>query len=180
MPFGEPQGYTLRDLLVRVGRKLGATNEVDQVSDTPVDTRAIDQLRDAVNDGIRRFTAGHDRWSWLMPWVALELVAAGDGPLNINGDPARYRLPPGVEGAPVSDWTFTDASSNYTRIQQTSVEAVRQRFASSDSSGVPYLACATPIRDQQPGDGADQDKPAWQLIVYPRPQQNYTIERSSA
>lgn len=174
----EPNGYTLGEIAVRVARRFGMTNEADRSqSGFPVDEQYKDQVMEAINMGLRSMIHAHDRWRWLRPHVSILLYPSGDGPLNLESDGARYRLPPGIEGSPIEGWTFTNATSNYTQIQTVDFDYIRRMYAASSSvTGTPLYAATAPLRDHHTAEEDDNDQTAWQLILYPTPSAADTIE----
>lgn len=178
MNFAAPRGYTVGEIAVRAGRRFGMTNEQDRaVTGYPIDRQYQDQLMEAVNSGYRRFIRDYDRWRWLRAHVQITLMPEGDGPLNINADSARYRLPPGIESSPIEDWTYITSGSDGTKLRSCDFDLIRRQYATTTAlSGRPYLAAVAPLRDYQNQSDGDQDSTAWQLIVYPRPTEQLTIE----
>ncbi len=165
------EGHTFAELIRRVARVRGYAPEVGVNDGLPEDQEDLQRVKDAVNMGLSRFYAAHD-WTFLKPRVQIEMVVAGDGPFNIDGDSGRYRLPAGIQGTPQTDWSYLDTESLLREVTRTSFSRIRELYAGSiDASGFPQYAATEVL---EPND--EEDTQGWQVAVWPRPQSAYRLE----
>lgn len=156
----------------------------DRLPDDPVE---LDMLKRTFNAGYASFCTGADplsrpgrapytNWTFLTRTVSVYLNRAGDGPQNIDGDNARYRLPSTIRSRPKSSWIIEIPGVLGSRVvEDTTSQRVATLLASlavnSSTSGYPYMAACRPI-DAPEGEGEGQ---AWEVIVAPRPTQTATM-----
>lgn len=165
------EGRTFADLIRKVARVRGFAPE-DGVNDgLPEDPDDLVRVKDAINLGYQRFLVEHD-WTFLRPRVQIEMAPNGDGPFNVDDDPARYRLPLGIEGAPQTDFAYLDNESLLRAVTRTDFQHIRELHASAiDATGFPQYVATAPLAATQ-----DDDVHGWQVMVWPAPQAAYRLE----
>lgn len=157
---------TKRELKGEVARYLGYGGGGGKDSRTAtLDAEQLKDVEQAVSSGLRQFYwpppvggAAHE-WSWLRPTTTLTTEADQDD----------YDLPAsfgGIEG----DLTFSTDDDGYHSVKVTSEERIRElRQVVTDYSGYPTEAAVRP-KDANGGDGT-----RWELMLWPCPDQAYTL-----
>jgi len=155
---------------VAEGVKLAAFDAASgNVAAPPTDAHRLDRVKRAINDGLRMLAAEHD-WNCLKRPLVLTLAPAGDGPLNIRGDPSRYRLPEWSSGAPLGPWSITGGTIQTAyEVRTTSLDRVIALAAAMPAGGIPSVAAVVP---HTPTDGG---RTGFELRVAPAPDAAYTM-----
>lgn len=168
-------GATFRDLQRDVAEalKLAVFVNPDDAGDNrarpPADRNRLDRVKRAVNGGLGLMGLEHD-WNVLKRPVELVMNPDGDGPLNIDGDAARYRLPEWGSGAPQGSWVITGGTvQGGLRLATTSLDRVISAAAMYTAGGIPAMAAVVP--HAFPG----AERPVWELRVAPAPDAAYTM-----
>lgn len=93
-------------------------------------------------------------------------------PQCVNGDNSRYYMPDGFYGQMVSFFTYPNEGSRI-RLEEVDEATIRSMYAGTgNSSGDPCFAAIRPL--PLPSD-LGQFNRRWELLIYPRPSQVYTI-----
>jgi hypothetical protein len=173
-------GQHLLELAETVGLAENADDSgADIASRLPSDESTLDMLKRAWNRGYRSFLAGVDplmrgrgiynQWNFLDLVVTLTLDPEGDGPDNIDGDNARYRLPAPITTRPLHAWTLTIEGRSMPRTVEDStshrVATLLASLAATGATQYPYISAVRPI----PAPEGDAGGAAWEVIVAPRP-----------
>jgi len=155
-----------------IARYQDATDGEGNIARIPSDAHDLDRVRRAVNRGLRAFFAANRRWTFLVPAVTLTLTEDASGGDNINGDASRLRLPPGLKGDPIGNWTINapDSTANPTTCIHTSERRVMSCISTSASSGRPTMAAVRPVM----GLGSGTDGAVREVIFWPKPDTTYT------
>ncbi|MCW5776530.1 MAG: hypothetical protein KIS87_08840 [Phycisphaeraceae bacterium] len=174
MPPDFQTSKTLGQLMLDVAGEVHlAAYTAAGVATLPANPETLRQLRAAVNEGLRYFVSVNPKWTRLREGVLLTFFPNGDGPLNIDRDPARYALPPYVRSRPLRAWTYTDGISSQRTVADASWDVVRQHMAAvTRTSGTPLLAACKPIGARQ----SHGDTGGWEAIFYPAPSSPFTVE----
>lgn len=169
---------TLEDLILRVAERAGCASYDSTTGKATVPTSAhdYDKCLRAVNDGIEMIYRANPSWSFLDQQLSFVMDTAGTGPLNIDSDPARYRMPWYITTPPKESWGIARGSGNTMyRFQIVNRQKVTWARGTGgvtgtggDSIGPPLMAAV----DQHAG----ADRRAWEMIFYPDPDSAYTIE----
>lgn len=169
---GKTFGELLLELAVRTGEidfpVGGGAAELPDPS-----TETYRRLAEAFNRGYKRFLH-HKEWSFLTRPLEITLYADGDGPYNIEGDAARYRLPHWCRGGPGGSghFTYTDRLSAYRLIQPMPFEYVVRKHNIITGSGPPSMFGIGPIQGMSGAEGPGTDM---ELILWPTPGATYNI-----
>lgn len=131
------------------------------------------QLVTAANRGYSRFLHRRE-WTFLTRPLELLLYPSGDGPYNIDGDPARYRIPHWCRGGPAGggSWRYTDRMSAYIVIMPDEFEAVTRMHNQATGSGNPTVYGIGSVEGRG---GMGQPETDQELILWPTPGAAYTI-----
>lgn len=182
---------TFGDLLLEMAVELGlarltSTAGADQEPALPTDGSVLFKLRQRLNQGYRSFINGEDpipsqdhrekpytQWTFLTRTVVITFDPTGNGPLNLDGDAGRYRLPDSITGAPKQGWTLNNNGlyAN-TRVMSVTIERIRDELARSGTiTGCPMWATTRPI----PSPDSSLNGKAWEVVVAPRPSGTMTM-----
>jgi len=176
---------TFREIILRVAIAAGVAvypSGSDNSPTIPADPATLALLKIAINDGRRAFYAetanrvpgGTPRaWRFMRPRFDVTLATTA-GPKNIDGDISRYRLPADVQGPPDGDVRcgLADTSGYGHALMTTSMDAVdAHHFAQPEAEGPPLVVAFERARV---GETAG-DEPAWEMRVWPLPDQAYTV-----
>lgn len=177
MPQDTLTGWTLEQLIIELADAVGMATlgtGTDNSAVVPTDPNTLDQLTRAVNRGYRSFLAANPRWTFLERVVQLTLSEDGTAGNCIDSDPGRYALPSYISGNPKGDWTFVDTISNRSCIIATDQHMLRKlRDRDPNTSGVPSYGC---VRPMSPAPGGVQKAARHELVVYPKPDDDYVIQ----
>lgn len=185
MPEDVLHGWTFERLLIELAEAVNQTQYGTGNDNAPVvntDPATRDRLNRAVNRGYKYFLLSDRQWSFLERPVTLVLtpdasLGAASGlhaGLCIDQDPARYRLPGFVEGSPKGDWTYLDTNSPYRAVIDVSAATVQRcRQASPTVTGAPQYAGVRPL---EPDTSDNQQTPGREVIFWPTPDREYTVE----
>lgn len=144
-----------------------------QAPSLPQDAGSLAKLRSYVNKGYREFLAADPRWSFTRTTEELELSPDGTGPRNIDGDPARYRLPPYMRGIPASTPAYIDQISSITHCALRDASTVLRNIQAIKASGVPRMCAVRPIPN--PGGITSAEHTHYEMIFYPAPDAKYRL-----
>lgn len=137
----------------------------------PTDVGDNDWIVSAINLGVARIVGSH-QWSWLHQTVPIVLSADGTGPMNINGDASKYRLPAWVQGVPFGAVHCDQGDGCKTPVDVKAHDYVDRLLAENNGAGVPSLAS---FKDSIL-DGAETGQGvAWVMTVCPPPSADWTI-----
>lgn len=174
MPADFDTSATFSKMVLELALEVGLA-EYDQNTGKavlPSDPEALRLCKARVNEGLQRFARAYPKWSKLEHRVQIKFYPNGDGPLNINNEAHRYRLPPFVASVPRNNWQYVDVTSPYIEVIHTNYDMVqRMMTASSLTNGVPYYAAT---RQYEPESG--DDRQGYEVIFYPSPSQTLTVE----
>lgn len=178
MQYGVDTSWTFADLQLRLAEAVDVAVQgsgADNRSQVPTDPNTLDRLKRAINDAAKDFARNKHRWTWLCPTLTLTLEPDADGPLSIAGDSRRYRLPVNVISAPVGRVTWRDSSSSYGgRVTDSNIDRVQEYIARAPSLQGQPLYCSVWTSNDR--DIAVGDRPPLELLVFPKPDQAYTIK----
>jgi hypothetical protein len=172
MPADAPFGKTFRELIVEVAHRKDMADLSGEVAAIPSDSQHLDLVKRMVNRGYARFLRADPQWSFIERTVTVVTNADGDGPTNLGGDAGRYKLPFYVRGTPLSNWRFQDEQSTYCEAIATDHRSVRIMRQQGQSTGTPAYAAVAALESPDAGGRST----AWELLLYPTPSAEYTIE----
>ena len=174
MPADFDTSATFGDIVLNLAEEVGLV-EYDATTNEakiPDDAESLRVLRARVNEGLKQFARMYPKWTRLEHRVQITLDPNGTGPLNIDKDAARYRLPGFITSKPKGNWTFVDSSSAYSKIIHCSWDIVRAKIALGDGhTGTPVLAAMAPY---QPESG--DDRQGFEVLFWPAPTTSFTVE----
>lgn len=182
-------GYSFSDLILGVAEMLDLAEHADSTGDDddnsariPTNPSDLGKCKRYVNDGLSLLARDHSRgmallgkksstgWYCLRPIIDFDMDPTGTGPLNLEGDAARYRLPYAVQGAPIGAWTWF-ATGVQGQIKTAHIDQVRALLtAPSQISGYPNMAAVAPTTPK-----TAEDRAGWEAMFYPRPSQVLTV-----
>lgn len=175
-------GLNFYDLQLRVAELSGLTqyrtDDDDNRAIPPDDPNKLDRVKRAINDAAREFFRAVDpklnqthKWTWLKESITIELDPEGDGPLNIESDSRRYRLPSHVAGhCTRADWSSPGYPGRM--IYVVHAEQVRRHWAMHpEATGAPlYIAVVASPEAKRTG-----ERMPMELIVAPAPSDSSTF-----
>ncbi len=171
MPNLLDNGATFKQLLVQFA-EAARLSSFDASGRASLPSRASDLERctRAINRGYKLFLRSWD-WSFLEIEHRITFAPDGRGPLNIAGDASRYALPPFVRAMPMSVLRFVDDWSVRQYICPATRTHVQGRHQMLETTGTPEVFACSELTAPHPS-GAGR----WELYVFPRPDQAYTVE----
>jgi len=175
MAIGYDTSLTFGDLKLRVAEAVDVAPQgsgSDNRATAPTDPNLKDRIERAINDAARQI-AGAWRWTWLSPTLSITLSPDGDGPMSVNEDPTRYRLPACVNSAPFGRvaWKYPAGTSGGGIVTDTHIDRlVDMTDRSPDFEGPPQYCAVRPIEGVGIG-----DRPGIELLVWPKPDQAYVL-----
>lgn len=177
MQYGVDTSWTFADMKLRLAEAVDVAVQgtgSDNRSTVPTDPNTLDRLERAINDAAKDFARNKHRWTWLAPTITIALEPSADGPLSIAGDARRYRLPLNVISAPVGRATWRDSSNTYGgRVTDSNIDFIQEHIARApNAQGHPLYISVWASNDREIGVG---DRPPKELVVFPKPDQAYTI-----
>lgn len=169
-------GLTFRDLILRVSETLG-TPAFDANGALTLPTGyTLDRCKRIVNDAWRDFLASNNEgvgWRFLDQMLSLTFAPNGDGPMNIEGDPARYRLPGWYCDVPKRRWQYVEQSL-HSEVRWASEEQIMGRRARNpDYTGYPELVCARRIPESV------SKQVGYEAIFWPAPTEAEVIQTTA-
>lgn len=164
---------TFRDLVLEVSRYLGTASygeNGDGPVDIPTDAHDLTEAKRHVNNGIRKFIfdAPPAGWRWMRPTMQFELPDHESLPVNDNGViEANYELPANFHGMYTGAPTLMAGTNQGIRLEWTAEATIRRlRENQTANVGNPRFLAIRP----------KQDSRRWELMVWPAPHQDVTIE----
>lgn len=174
------QSKTFKEMQTDVCERVGIADYSGSVAAPTTDTALLDKVKRALQDAERELWRAVDprtsravKWVFTAPLVTITLDPEGDGPANIASDPTRYRLPRGVNSAPVGKMVWSDGSSSGGHVFDTSIDRVLRKAAENSNSQGPPLYAAVyhdPSAVVAPG-----ERPPFELRVWPKPSKAFTV-----
>lgn len=150
------------------------TTETDGSASLPLDPESRRIILQAVNEGLQDFARANPRWTKLQQRVQLTLDPAGTGPLNVDKDPGRYRLPKTISSRPKAGWKFIDSSSVYRHIPDCSMDLIRDyQNAQGDATGTPTAAAVQFLPSKEAGLSGRRGMEA---VFFPKPDTAHVVE----
>jgi len=169
-----PAGLTFGEMLTLLALRTRSADESGDAVALPADPVLRDKLTLALNRGYDRFLRADPDWTFLRFRWRLAFAPSGDGPHNIDRDPARYRLPAVATGTPVSDWSYLDETAGYESIRAYEYHRVLRLHEDGVHVGTPEIVGYHPIVTR---DGPQAMRPAGVMALFwPTPGHPYTIE----
>lgn len=168
------RNMTRDELILRIAeqadrkRQNATTGKIEASMDEP----DRDVLLRALEDGIREFEDCRS-WAYRDVIAELDIVADGDGPLNIDGDPCRYLLPAHFTAIPSGEpcWSLDDNTGGEMSIRHISI-IKRSRFLCPTEIGTPRMIGGQYSADVAPG---LQQSGGIEVQVWPKPDDDYTV-----
>jgi hypothetical protein len=163
-----PTGLTFLDLQTRVARYLRKQVVSSEGVSPPVDVGTATLIKDAINDGLMRVTNAH-QWAWLEQIKSIVLSPDGTGPMCVDGDATKYRLPLDIGSIAIDARVKDDGCSWPIDVRDSGfVDALNVTDATGPVSCVSF--------DPSIADGSDLGQPsAWIMRVYPKPASAATV-----
>lgn len=187
MPPVIDTGLTVGEILLEMAVRYGIAEEDTAggpLSLPASNTENFRMLLSALNRGYSRFLNRRE-WSFLSRPLQILMDPNGIGPLNVDGDPARYRLPEWAcimpEGG--GGWKYVDTLSAYGEVMPMPYEDVYSllQSAGTSSTGTPMYAGIGPYTAgggharSVGGNGLGMSDTDWELVLYPSPTAAYLI-----
>lgn len=173
MPIDLETSATFETLILRLAERVGHADQTGTVAAIPDDANTLALIKKCVNEGYDRFLRAHPTgWSFLMRWWDLTLSSTA-GASNIDGDPARVKLPGWASGQPQEDWTYIGTNSTRRNVIRTHPTIVDQhRLSSPDVTGIPSICSVRAIASGGPP-GLSPTR--WEATFFPSPDATYVI-----
>lgn len=166
-------GITYAELLAVAAREMGF-EYIGSSGDiaSPEDDYDLAAAKRIVRRALRRVTAADTEWIWLLQRITINLVTTA-GSQNVDGDPARYRMPYWFGGSHMDDWQYTGSLQPLyrPRVVNRNVFADLTSDLGTDVSADPEIIT---FRKLTPAGGGDD--PGWELVVHPAPVRARTLE----
>jgi hypothetical protein len=168
-----PSAMTFQDLIIEVAEFAGLCDYEDEGAGKailPTDAHDLDKIKRVITNAIRQFMYTNvpqptGFWRWRKRLLSVTLEPDADGPMNIQGDAGRYKLPYYFKGTPEGQITYDSQSNNGAHISWVSEQRIRQaREVDTDYSGYPVWAAIRPFDDDH-----------YELLVYPKPSVDDTL-----
>lgn len=172
---GATFGSLIRDLAEEVGlADYIRADADDNKAGIPEDPHDLDAVKRAVNRGYDRFLRHSPRWTFLIRPVRIVTSAAGTGPYNVGGDPARYRLPSYITARPMGNWRYIGDDTRRGEVINREHQALERALQANDpATGEPLWGA---VREYDSPDTIYGAGHAFQAIFYPIPDATYTLE----
>lgn len=177
MPVNIDSSMTFSEMIIELADDVGlASHGADGRSaaglpDNPADLAKVKKF---VNKGYRAFLGEDPKWTFCRSTFTLVLYPAGDGPDNVDGDAARYRLPSYLRGMPATTPTYTDQLSRVTHCLPRDVATVLRHIQTEEATGVPRIYAVRPIPG--PDGKTSHVDTLHEMLFYPTPDVQYTLE----
>jgi hypothetical protein len=175
MPSSLDTGLTFGEILLEMAVRYGTQAfDANGVAILPgSNTEEYRQLVKAANRGYSRFLHRRE-WTFLTRTLQLTTYAAGNGPWNIDGNAARYRLPHWCREGPAGNGElhYSDTLSPYAKIMTADIEEVTALHNSSSGSGPPTHYGIGPLESES---GLGFPETDCELILWPTPGASYTL-----
>lgn len=173
MPVDISSSASFSDLIRRLAERSGHASQTGSVSAVPVDAHNLDLMKRYVNEGYDRFLRASKDWTFLDLRYELTLDEDGESDTNVEGDPARYRLPSYIAGAPKGPWRYNDQRTARVFVQNVAraqVEGYMQ--IGQPTLGPPTVAAYRPLVTGDPIGGQSR---GWEVLFWPVPDQPYVL-----
>jgi hypothetical protein len=172
MTTGPFTGLTFEQALIDCAERWGHAGQSGTVPALPTDEAVLDLIKRKFNAGYQEFLSAHN-WSFLDQQVTVLAYPNGDGPDNIDSDPARYRLPNNIRGMPLYDWEFVGDARPRTTVANIAIDIVRKRAALyTRRTGIPTWAGCGPLNENGP---PEQGGNGWEVMFWPAPALTYEM-----
>ena len=172
MPIDLETGKTFRTLVAQFAEQIGVASFGADGRGEPGIPATVHELaicKSYVNSGYKDFLQADADWTFLNDEVILTLDPAGAGPFNVNGDPARYRLPQHCTGHPRGNWRFRDDLTSARQVICRPMDVIDAKRQGIVRTGVPELAG---VRGIPSGPLAGKGS---EVVFYPAPDAAYTL-----
>jgi len=162
-----PSALTFQDVIIEVAELVGVADYDDGgagAATLPTDAHDLEKVKRVITNAIRQFMYTDvpqptGFWRWRKRILSIAMEPDADGPLNIEGDAGRYKLPYDFNGTPQGQITYGPQSNNGATINWVSEQRIRQaRELDTDYSGYPTWAAIRPLTDTN-----------YEMLVYPKP-----------
>lgn len=169
---------TFSELVKRVAELSGSAYYTDNGqgrAEVPIDQHDLDKCKRVVNDAMRTFIADAPikGWRWMRRLAAVTFAPDGEGPDNINEDPARYYLPQFFGGTVDGPIRYAAGTPHTAHIEWADEGFIRAQRAPVVNTGHPLFAAILP---HEPATQVLTPTRRWELIVDPKPVAEHTVE----
>lgn len=173
MPIDLETSATFEYLILRLAERVGHADQTGSVAAIPDDANTLALIKKCINEGYDRFLRAHPTgWSFSMRWWDLTLSSTA-GAMNIDGDPARVKLPGWASGQPQEDWVYVGANATRRTCIRTHPSIVDQhRLADEEASGIPTI-CS--VRAAASGGPPGLTPTRWEATFFPSPDAVYVL-----
>lgn len=175
MPIDLESSKTFQQLMLELADPFGLAeygSDGTEQAQLPDDAETLRKLKTCVNNAYKLFLRADPAWTFLVYPYVITTNSDGKGPDNVDGDPARYRLPPPIRTKPQTNLVFMDHTA-WGEVQTWSPRLVRNRQQSRITQGRPQYAG---YRSIPASDGIDSAKVAWEVMFWPTPDGVYELE----
>ena len=175
MPVDLESSKTFQQLMLELADPFGLAEygaAGDEVAQLPDDAETLRKLKTCVNNAYKLFLRSDPNWTFLIYPQVITTNSDGLGPDNIDGDAARYRLPPPIRTKPQTNLVFMDHVA-WGEVQTWTPRLVRNRQQSRTTTGRPQYAG---YRKIPVAEGIDEPKVSWEVLFWPTPDGVYSLE----
>lgn len=178
MPIDLESSKTFQQLMIELAVPFGLAEygaDGKGAAALPDDVEDLRALKTCINNAYKLFLRSDPDWTFLFYPVVITTNADGLGPDNLDGDAARYRLPPPLRTKPQTNLVYLDQTWRGGEVMTWTVRLVRNRQQITKRTGRPQIAGYRPI---PVAEGVDAQKNAWEVIMWPTPDGVYELEGS--
>ncbi len=172
-------GMTLLNMLVLVSREAKTEGYFvvkstgAQAIDSTMKTYVLQRHKDVVNRALSRLVNERREWAVLEQVAEIVTNTDGDGPLNINGDAGRYRMPVAFGGRPrTNHLNIVDGTPRRIKIV-TVQDYLDMKTIRPDESGQPEIAAFVRMEQSEPTHGHGFS--GYEMKLYPAPSSVETL-----
>lgn len=179
-PAGET---TLGDLMLTLAERMGwhkVPSQADNRSQLPDDPNLRDRLKRAINNGREEIYRRMSTAWCFKPTITITLDPTGASAQNVDGDPAKYRVPFNVQGIAGATWSWRlpSATSGYggTLQQRHSSDILAMHNADAAATGTSRPVAMALVQGQLNNPSEPGRRTAAFVHIWPDPDQAYVIE----
>jgi hypothetical protein len=136
----------------------------------PQSTHDLAKCKRFINKGYELFLRSDPDWTFIhAPWE-LRMDPTGAGPLNINQDSSRYRLPSYLNHAPVGNLRYSDDNTYLTQCVIVTPDTLERNRQLIDRTGTPAMCAVRRIASANPVEQGGSE-----IVFYPTPDTAYVV-----
>lgn len=166
--------WTFAQHLLELAERAYLADQTGTKAAVPTNDADKDRLKRCFNLAYRSYCARNPGWTFMFQTVRVNFDPTGASESCFEGSASRYRLPDGVAGPPVGNWTYVDTSSPYQEIVCIDPNSLRRlRQTAGSAVGAPQYGAMTQEASGRPLPALPK---CWVLTVTPAPGAVYSVE----